>query len=113
MISAIDEKAVRSLIASGASDFIIELETGVSHQTIGRIRKNDTLLSRISEEKKREVFELLMCRVPIHAIEIRTKVPKSLVIAIRRLCCKCPTCGQAIIKKFDNKKTLEKINDKG
>lgn len=105
MISIDQEDKIRTMIDKGDLDIYIEFVSGVSHQAIGRIRKMMNLVYAISQDKKMEIRRLLLSRVPIGAIEIKTKTPKSSIRAVQRFCylqkryydgsipMKCPTCG--------------------
>jgi len=106
------EERIKRLLKEGVSYKKIAATEGVSRATAKRIARVCDIAARVDEKANREIRGLLLAKWPVGAIEARTRVPKSVISAIRRTMYlrhgtskpvvtegdprKCPTC-KAII----------------
>ncbi len=120
MITIKQEELIRSLIST-MTDYEISNKLGVSRKLVASIRKMmNVQATGVSLKDTKRIQELLLLRVPISAIELKTKIHKDKISAIRRYyylqhrevldTCKCPTCGRTDIECI--KQIMEKINAK-
>ena len=112
MITIEQEEKVRELIKVGRwSDNKIAEKTGVSRHAVEWVKKTLKSMAGISEADKASVKEMLITGFPLQAIEVRARVSREKIVAIRRyyyLCKrklgwrggKCPTCGSIIGEKL-------------
>jgi hypothetical protein len=109
---AIDvENNIRSLLAAGHSLPEICRRLGVSNKAVIRVKQMMELLKCVAPEESKAVKECLLMRIPVKAIELRTRIPHKKISAIRRFYYlqkrqysgdaprKCPTCGNMILPR--------------
>lgn len=119
MITVQQEESIRRLIPF-ETDWEIWKETGFPRYMITYIRKMVDICDNLSESQKKEVQELLLLKIPVDAIELKTRIHRDKILAIRRYYylqnrkiedgCRCPTCGRTDLEHI--KEIMEKINGK-
>ena len=111
MVSIETEDAIRKLLDDKLTDREIARLVKVSPFTVGSVRKAREIAAKLTPEQQDEIKSLLMLGLSAEAVSVRTRIPRGLVLAVRR--ChylqqrevgtarprECPTCGSLMYPK--------------
>ena len=117
MITVQEEEGVRHLIPF-KTDWQIKDTTGIHETVVARIRRMLDLVSRLPKSTVKKIQKLLLLRIPIEAIELRIRVHRDSILAVRGYYylhnrriqdgCSCPTCGRTELERI--KEIMEAMN---
>lgn len=107
MITVEKEEKIRKLYKQGRPKEEIAKLVGVSTHAVFRVIKMQKDIDSLSRKDIVLIVDLLERNIPVGAIEIRLKIPKSKIISVKRkyylqkrkIENKCPTCGVVSIKE--------------
>lgn len=113
MVSIETEEAIRTLLKDKLNDREIARLVGVSPFTVGSVRRASEIASKLTAQQQDEIKSLLLLGLSAEAVSVRTRVPRSLVLAVRRChylqqrdpgtkeARQCPTCGSVMHPKAE------------
>lgn len=78
------EKLIRKLLGLGLPDRDIAQRTGISHGTVGTIRQMCDLVDGLPRKQKKDIVNLLKAGLSVGSIEMRLRIPKGTILAVRR-----------------------------
>lgn len=99
MIPIETEKKIRELLKADLGNREIARQTKVCHETVATIRKMLWLIKQISKKQQKDIKELLKIGLPVGSIEMKLRIPRGIILAVRRYCylhMQCPTCGSSL-----------------
>jgi ribosomal protein S27AE len=111
MITIEKEEQIRRQLALGMTEAQVVASSGVSRKAVCRIIEMLGIISRIPESDKQTVRELFAAGLPVNAVVLNAKMPRSKVVAIRRYYYvqkrqtdggesrECPTCGAIMLHR--------------
>jgi len=114
MLDIEKEKTIRALLRTGMTGREIARQVGVSHFAVDDIRRAARAAKSIPAPLRKEIRNMLFAGLPAGAIEMRLRIPRSEISAVRRYyylqrrqCVsggprKCPACGSMVFPRCDN-----------